>query len=53
MGLIVTYFFIGMALLAWIGFFVNAKRQNGYGMAYTAALFIIWVVAASWWGGLL
>ena len=46
-----TYFFIFMACVAFISFGVHSRRANGYRMAYAAALFAIYVVAALWWSG--
>lgn len=46
-----TSLFIILAVIAFVGFGMQARRYNGYGMVYAAALFFVWVIAALWWSG--
>lgn len=46
-----TYVFYALAALAFLGFFVNAKRKNSHGMAYSAVMVAIWLAAALWCSG--
>ncbi|MER8786305.1 hypothetical protein NKJ73_23700 [Mesorhizobium sp. M0074] len=46
-----VYFFALCSFLALLGFFINSKRRNGHGMAYSAAMIVIWMLAALWWSG--
>ena len=46
-----TWLFIILAVIAFVGFGLHADRRNGYGMVCAAALIALWVVAALWWSG--
>lgn len=43
--------FIVMALIAFVGFGIQAALRNGHGMIYAAVLFVIWVALFLWWTG--
>ena len=44
-----TYVFILLAVFAWIGFGLQAQRNNFAGCAYSVAMCVVWIVAALWW----
>lgn len=44
-----TYMFIALAMLSWIGFCLQAQRNNFSGMVYAIAMVIAWALAAQWW----
>ncbi len=44
-----TYLFIALAVLAWIGFCIQAQRNNFSGMVYAIVMVIVWALAAQWW----
>lgn len=46
-----TYVFCLLAAVAFTGVFINSRRKNGHGMAYSAVMVIIWIAAALWWSG--
>ncbi|MER9545605.1 hypothetical protein NKI72_26730 [Mesorhizobium sp. M0437] len=46
-----TYLFLFFAFGALAGILHNSLRRNGHGMAYSAVMLVIWIVAALWWSG--
>lgn len=46
-----TYVFALMAILAFIGFAIQARRRNGHGMVYAATVFVFWIAVLAWWTG--
>lgn len=46
-----TYVLYACAALAFLGFYVNFRRKNGHGMAYSFVMLAIWIAAALWWSG--
>jgi hypothetical protein len=46
--LIMTWLFLALAGLSLCGTFVNAVRHDGYMMAWSAAICLVWVLAALW-----
>ena len=45
------YFFAAMAYIAFLGFFLNSRLKNGYGMVYSAVVTSIFVGLAAYTGG--
>ncbi|MES0034705.1 hypothetical protein NKJ74_05400 [Mesorhizobium sp. M0046] len=46
-----TYVFWFCAVAALAGLCIQSSRRNGHGMAYSAVMVVIWVLAALWWSG--
>lgn len=46
-----VYVFIILAVISFLGFFLQSLRRDGHGMAYAAVIFCVWVAAAVWWAG--
>ncbi len=46
-----TYVFILLAVVAWVGFCLQAQRNNFAGCVCSVTMCAIWIAAALWWSG--